>query len=182
MIQEDRSRVQRTLPSWNVWLNLGRLNLTQETQVQSLVWEDPLEEEMAIHSSILAWRIPWTEEAGGLQSMGSQRVGCNCATHIQYKAILEQIGPPVSEVVETQLRSTVHLEQKRLAVSGDLKVTVSNQCEHSQQGAKVAIWLHTHTREGGLSALCWRDPTQGVLLSSWCPVLEEMKELRRGQE
>ena len=47
----------------------------QETQVQSLGQEDPLEEEMATHSSILAWRIPWTEEPGGLQSMGSQRVG-----------------------------------------------------------------------------------------------------------
>ena len=47
----------------------------QETQVQSLVWEDPLEKERATHSSILAWRIPWTEEPGGLQSMGSQRVG-----------------------------------------------------------------------------------------------------------
>ena len=46
----------------------------QETQVQSLDWEDPLEEEMATHSSILAWRILWTEEPGGLQSMGSQRV------------------------------------------------------------------------------------------------------------
>ena len=45
-----------------------------ETWVQSLGWEDPLEEEMAIHSSILAWRIPWTEEPGGLQSMDSQRV------------------------------------------------------------------------------------------------------------
>ena len=38
-------------------------------------WEDPLEEEMAVHSSILAWRISWTEEPGGLQSMGTQRVG-----------------------------------------------------------------------------------------------------------
>ena len=47
----------------------------QEMQVQSLGWEDPLEEEMAIHSSILAWIIPWTEEPGGLQSMGWQRVG-----------------------------------------------------------------------------------------------------------
>ena len=47
---------------------------TQETQVQSLGWEDPLEKEMATHSSILAWRIPWIEEPGGLQSMGSQRV------------------------------------------------------------------------------------------------------------
>ena len=46
----------------------------QETWVQSLGWEDPLEEGMATHSSILAWRIPWTEEPGRLQSMGSQRV------------------------------------------------------------------------------------------------------------
>ena len=46
-----------------------------ETWVQSLSWEDSLEEEMATHSSILAWRIPWTEQPGGLQSKGSQRVG-----------------------------------------------------------------------------------------------------------
>ena len=43
-------------------------------QVQSLGWEDPLEEGMATNSSVLAWRIPWTEKPGGLQSMGSQRV------------------------------------------------------------------------------------------------------------
>ena len=47
----------------------------QETQVQSLGWKDHLEKEMAYHSSILAWRIPWTEEPDGLQSMGSKRVG-----------------------------------------------------------------------------------------------------------
>ena len=47
----------------------------QETQVQSLGWEDPLEKEMANHSSVLAWKIPWAEEPGGLQSMGSLRVG-----------------------------------------------------------------------------------------------------------
>ena len=47
----------------------------QETRVQSLGGEDPLEKEMAPHSSILAWRIPWTEEPGGLQCMGLQRVG-----------------------------------------------------------------------------------------------------------
>ena len=52
----------------------------RETWVQSLGWEDPLEKEMATHSSILAWRIPWTEEPGGLQSMGSQRVGQTEAT------------------------------------------------------------------------------------------------------
>ena len=47
----------------------------QKTWVRSLSQEDPLEKEMATHSSILSWRIPWTEEPGGLQSMGSQRVG-----------------------------------------------------------------------------------------------------------
>ena len=48
---------------------------TREMQVLSLGWEDPLEEGMATHSSILVWRIPWTEEPGRLQSMGLQRVG-----------------------------------------------------------------------------------------------------------
>ena len=51
------------------------LPATQETQVKSLGQEDPLEKEMASHSSILAYRIPWTEEPGGLQSMELQRVG-----------------------------------------------------------------------------------------------------------
>ena len=56
---------------------IKNLPAMQETQVQSLGQEDPLEKEMAIHSSILAWEIPWTEEPSGLQSMGSQRVGHN---------------------------------------------------------------------------------------------------------
>ena len=51
------------------------LPAVQETQVQSLGEEEPLKKEMATHSSILAWKIPWTEEPGWLQSMGSQRVG-----------------------------------------------------------------------------------------------------------
>ena len=53
------------------------LPAVQETWVQFLGWEDPLEKGMATYSSILAWRIPWTEEAGGLQSVGLQRVGHN---------------------------------------------------------------------------------------------------------
>ena len=55
----------------------SRCRRHKETQVLSLGQEDPLEEGMATHSSVLAWRIPWTEEAGGLQSMGSQRAGHN---------------------------------------------------------------------------------------------------------
>ena len=53
--------------------NLPAMQETQEAWVQSLHWEDPLEKEMAAHSSTLAWEIPWTEEPDGLQSMGSPR-------------------------------------------------------------------------------------------------------------
>ena len=65
-----------------MWASLAaqtvrNLPALQETQVQPLGQEDPLEKEMATHSSILAWRLPWTEEPGRLQSMGSQRVRHN---------------------------------------------------------------------------------------------------------
>ena len=53
------------------------LPAAQETQVQPLGWEDPLDKGMPTHSNILSWRIPWTEEPGGLQSMWLQRVGHN---------------------------------------------------------------------------------------------------------
>ena len=59
-----------------------RLPTMRETQVRSLGWEDPLEKGMATHSSTLAWRIPWTEEPGRLQSMGWQRVGHDWATSL----------------------------------------------------------------------------------------------------
>ena len=54
-----------------------RLPAMQETWVRSLGWEDPLEKEMATHFSIFAWRIPWTEEPGGLQTKGLQKAGDN---------------------------------------------------------------------------------------------------------
>ena len=65
---------------FSLWASLvaqmvNNLPAMQETWVRSLSCENPLEKRMATHSSILAWRIPWTEEPGGLQSMGSQRVG-----------------------------------------------------------------------------------------------------------
>ena len=59
-----------------------RLSTMRETQVRSLGWEDPLEKEMAIHSRTIAWKIPWAEEPGRLQSMGSQRVGHDLATSL----------------------------------------------------------------------------------------------------
>ena len=67
--------------SW--WLKMVKcLPSMRETRVWSLGWEDPLEKEMTIHSSILNWQIPWTEEPGRLQSMGSQRVRHNWMTSL----------------------------------------------------------------------------------------------------
>ena len=74
-----RAEKNKRNPNWKrislVAQTVKRLSTMQETRVRSLSWEDPLEKEMAIHSSITAWKIPWTEEPGRLQSMGSQRVG-----------------------------------------------------------------------------------------------------------
>ena len=63
-----------------------------ETWILTLGWEDPLKKGMAIHSSILAWRIPWEEEPGGLQSTGSQRVGHDSATKQQQMSCSLQHG------------------------------------------------------------------------------------------
>ena len=76
---EDSPREGIGYPPWYSWSSLVAQMVKnppamQETWVQSLDWEDPPEEGMATHSSILAWRIPWTEEPGGLQSTGLQRV------------------------------------------------------------------------------------------------------------
>ena len=60
----------------------------QEARVRSLGWEDPLEKEIATHSSTLAWKIPWTEEPGRLQSMGSQRVGHDRDTSLSHQFIV----------------------------------------------------------------------------------------------
>ena len=65
--------------AWNltslVAQRVKRLSTTRETRVRSLGWEDPLEKEIAIHFRTIAWKIPWTEEPGRLQPMGSQRIG-----------------------------------------------------------------------------------------------------------
>ena len=63
-----------TLPVGSVVKTLPAMQETKETRVRSLGQEDPLEKEMATHSSILAWKTPWTEEPGRLQSIGSQRI------------------------------------------------------------------------------------------------------------
>ena len=79
----------------SLWASLvaQRLKLLppmRETQVRSLGWEDPLEKEMVTHSSILAWRIPWTEEPGRLQSIGSKRVGHDWVTSHSLCVVLNE--------------------------------------------------------------------------------------------
>ena len=74
MLLEGCTHTHRGFPGGSAIKNLPAM---QETRVSSLGGEDPLEKGMATHSSILAWKIPWTEESGGLQSLGSQRVRYN---------------------------------------------------------------------------------------------------------
>ena len=80
----------------------------QETQVQFLRWEDPLQKEMATHSSVLAWRIPWTEEPGGLQSMGSQESDTT-----------KQQNQPLAEADLGGNAIQIHKEQKEKIHHGD---------------------------------------------------------------
>ena len=70
------------------------LPIIRETRVQSLGWDDLLEKEMATHFSVLAWKTPWTEEPGRLQSMGSQRVGHNWATSLSlsFMGFVKNVG------------------------------------------------------------------------------------------
>ena len=102
--------------------NLLAMQETQEIRVQSLGWEDPLEEGLATHSSILAWRIPWTEEPGGLWSTGSQRVRHDLATEhacthqgpYQEAASREALRDCDKEVREELGHIRVFIEKKKM--------------------------------------------------------------------
>ena len=74
--------------NWKVAQRLKHLPAMWETWVRSLGWQDPLEKEMATHSSTLVWWIPWMEEPAGLQSTGSQRVGHDWVTSLHFKLLL----------------------------------------------------------------------------------------------
>ena len=79
-------KIGKFLRTWNIWTSLvaqkvKNLPAMRQTQFLSLGWENPLQKGMATHSSVLAWRITWTEESGGQQSMDLQRVGQNRVTN-----------------------------------------------------------------------------------------------------
>ena len=83
----------------------------QETRVQSLSREDPLEEGMATHSNVLAWEIPWTEEPGGLQSMGSQKNRTQLSTHTHWCHTAEHFLADISAIslIVTLILATLRL-------------------------------------------------------------------------
>ena len=113
---------------------LKRLPPMWETQVQSLGWEDPLEKEMVNHSSILAWRIPWTEKPGRLQSMGSQRLRHDWVTStstslLQWTTFCPHFYPPASF-------STTALITPDLFIICPLHSVWTNCMQH----------MHTHTQ------------------------------------
>ena len=98
----------------------------RETQVQSLGWEDPLEKEMAIHSSTLVWKIPWTEKHGRLQFMGSQRVGHNWATSLTqgcYRKIKKVISEEKNPKLVIQKKIHVFLKKLKLNYFCDCEIT-----------------------------------------------------------
>ena len=91
--------------------SVKNLLAVQETWVRSLGWEDPLEKKMATHSSIIAWKISWTEKPGGLQSMGSQRVRHHWVTNTY---LLSQIEWSKSEGEKQILHINTYMEPRKM--------------------------------------------------------------------
>ena len=92
------------------------LSTVWEIWVQSLGWEDPLEKEMAIHSSTIAWKIPWTEEPGRLQSMGLQRVGHDWVTSRSRYQIMWFANISSQSVVYIFFLFTMSLEEQKFLI------------------------------------------------------------------
>ena len=104
----------------------------RETQVQSLGRKDPLEKEMVTHSSILAWRIPWTEKPGRLQSMGSQRVGNDWAISLHYNiASISVLSVQFSCSVVSNSLQLHGLQHARLPCPSPTSGACSNSCPSS---------------------------------------------------
>ena len=121
--------------SWAVGSNRGRcrndwaslvaqmaknLPAMQETRAQSLGWEDPLEKELAIHSSILARRIPWTEEPDGLESMGSQRVRHDPAKHFRKFRCIHRVAKSRTQLSDFTFTFYFHALEKEMATHSSI--------------------------------------------------------------
>ena len=110
----------------------------QETQVQ-LGWEDPLEEEMATHSTILAWRIPWTEKPGGLQSMGSRRVRHERVTTLYFLSHTDASYLPPSNYFTCKWLRTTRIYQLIIPLSiHAFTFDLNSYFPHARHGARCS--------------------------------------------
>ena len=116
-----------------------------ETSVQFLGQEDPLEKWMATHSSILAWRIPWTEEPGGLQSMGLQRVENNWATELNWKPLTAWITTNLKILQETGIPDYLTCLMRNLYAGQEATVRTGHRTTDGFQivhlGCILSPWL-----------------------------------------
>ena len=107
----------------------------QETQVWFLGQEDPLEKEMAIHSSILAWKIPWTEESGGLQFLGLQRVRHNWATELNRKGKTRDLFKKIRDT-----KGTFHARMGTIKDRNDIDLTEAEDIKKRWQEECTFVW------------------------------------------
>ena len=128
----------------------------RETRVRSLGQEDPLEKEMATHSSILAWKIPWTEETDGLQSMGSQRVQHDWATSLSFFSFLPFLRQGAMDPIPSRGTTIPQL------------CPTSHVAQHTH--------MHTHTRTEEISD---DSKVAHVNLSPWGAIIKGKKKLKK---
>ena len=149
----------------------------RETWVWSLGWEDPLEKEMATHSSTLAWKIPWTEEHGGLQSTGSQRVGHIWATSLSLSMLLGTVieRPHQKQVIEVGKKESPKGDNTR--IKGKMKghrkgcfftMRFTNRAKNLEPKAAIC-WIYivlnfvsTMAKENGMSCGEETEPRVGL--------------------
>ena len=128
-----------------------RLPAVQETGVQSLGWEDPLEKEMATHSSTLAWKIPWTEEPGRLQSMGLQRVRHDWATSLHFTSCISK----AFGFWATFSRSKSQNYQDNSSLLGDMHACVCMLRDFSHVHLFATLWAVAHQAPLSMGILEW---------------------------
>ena len=110
----------------------------RETWVRSLGWEDPLEKGMATHSSVLAWRIPWTEEPGWLQSVGSQRVECHWTTKYS-TAQFQEISKEIQLYTHTHTHTYICIHFRFFSLIVYYRILCMGPCLYS--GSLLFIYL-----------------------------------------
>ena len=153
----------RCIPDDSVVKNLPS---KQEMWVQSLVWKDPLEEEMATHSSIHAWKIPWTEEPGGLQSMESQRVWHDCSHTQRWVVVLDVVSWIAFTEHVMYVRNSIHLIS--MGTHNILRERTRAQSSMCWRGSLRGPnpWL-TQELDPGNQRFLTPSPVVGILFPQW---------------